>query len=193
MTKLITTGTELRCVDANGSETIDKYDDPFKLEAGKLYKTAYDSSDDFVEVEGGVGILYRAERFEKAEEVKHELVYLSAPYSKYTNKSALMMAIMTISGIYQLRNQGHHVVSPLFNHYSLNNVPGLGSDYAFWKDYSRNLLKRCDKVVVIKAPGWEESSGVEDEVKLAKELGIKVEFVDPTNFGYKQESLQFLL
>lgn len=109
---------------------------------------------------------------------RHKLVYLAGPYSSHPDKEALMKIIMHFSGSYMMTNRTHHVVSPLFNHYSLGLVPQMGTDYAFWGDYSRNLLPRCDEMIVLKLPGWDKSTGVDDEIRLATELGIRITYID---------------
>jgi hypothetical protein len=108
------------------------------------------------------------------------LVYLAAPYSNAEDKDALMRQIMKTSGEYMMTRPGEHVVSPLFNHYSLSLVEGMGGDYAFWKNYSRDLLRHCDKVIVLMLKGWRDSTGVNDEIELADMLNIPMEFIIPS-------------
>ena len=112
----------------------------------------------------------------------HKLVYMAGPYSGLGDKDVLMSKYMKISGMYMMENPGHHVVSPLFNHYSLHLVPGMGGDYNFWGDYSRNLLKRCDLMLVVMFHGWEESTGVQDEIKTARAAGVPIIYVDPGEY-----------
>jgi|SRR6478736_5348109 len=99
-----------------------------------------------------------------------ELIYLAGPYTQVPDKEMFMSSLMRFSGQFMLNNPGKHIVSPLFNHFSLGLVPGLAGDYAFWGAYSRNLLRRCDTLLVIMYLGWEESTGVQDEIRLATEL-----------------------
>jgi hypothetical protein len=106
------------------------------------------------------------------------LVYMAGPYSRYPDKEKLMDAFMTTAGKWMLEHPGNHVVSPLYMHYSLKHVPGMSGDYNFFGDYSRNLLRRCDLVVVVMFPGWEESTGVRDEIATAEKCGIPVEYID---------------
>jgi hypothetical protein len=110
------------------------------------------------------------------------LVYLSAPYTSVEDKNHLFECIMRTSGLYMLRNKGEHVVSPLFNHPSVALVPGMGSDYNFWGDYSRELLRKCDKIVVLKYSGWDKSTGVQDEIATASEAGIPVLYLEMTDY-----------
>mmetsp|Transcript_29892 Transcript_29892/g.78819 ORF Transcript_29892/g.78819 Transcript_29892/m.78819 type:complete len:92 (-) Transcript_29892:26-301(-) len=84
------------------------------------------------------------------------LVYLSGPYSKCADKEHVMNCIMRASGQYIL----------------------TGSDYNFRGDYSRDLLQRCDQLLVLKYPGWDESTGVQDEIAFAREKKLPVEFFE---------------
>lgn len=111
-----------------------------------------------------------------------ELIYLAAPYTRIEDKDGFMAALMHFSGKFMLENPDKHIVSPLFNHFSLDLVPGLAGDYAFWKSYSRNLLRRCDTLLVLTFPGWEESTGVQDEIKLATELKKTIAYVTVEQF-----------
>ena len=110
------------------------------------------------------------------------LVFLSAPYSKVPDINHLFQTLMRTSGVYMIRNKGEHVVSPLFCHPALALVPDMGSDYNFWGDYSRELLRKCDKVVVLKYPGWEDSTGVQDEIATAIAAKIPVEYIETTDY-----------
>jgi hypothetical protein len=89
----------------------------------------------------------------------------------------MMRVVMKFSGELMLKHPGQHIVSPLFNHFSLDLVPGLGSDYAFWGAYSRNLLARCDRMIVLCFPGWQQSTGVADEIEQALAKNIPITYV----------------
>ena len=102
------------------------------------------------------------------------LVYLAAPYSRTSCKNSLMAAVMKFSGEYMLKNKGQFIVSPLFNHFSLEHVPGLGSDWEFWKEYSEKLMSKCDKLIVLDMPETAESTGVQAEIQLASAAGIPI-------------------
>lgn len=106
------------------------------------------------------------------------LVYLSAAYSQMEHKNILMQDVMRFAGEWMLVHPEHRVVSPLFLHYSLPWVPALGADYEFWGDYSRELLSKCEMLVVFRAPGTDidKSVGVQDEIRVARELGLRIIF-----------------
>ena len=83
-----------------------------------------------------------------------------------------------ITGEYMLTNRGSALVSPLFNHYSLDQVPTLGTDWIFWKEYSTTLLRKCDEMIVLVTNDTASSTGVRAEVELATELGINITYFD---------------
>lgn len=105
------------------------------------------------------------------------LAYLSAPYTAILNKDELMRIVKHAAGTYMLANKGVHVVTPLYNHFLLGMFPEMGQDYEFWKSYSLDLLRRCDKLVVLRIPGWQRSTGVCEEIRVANELQLPIEYL----------------
>lgn len=114
------------------------------------------------------------------------LTYLIAPYSSIPDKDAHMRFIMTLSGQYMMRRPGHFIVSPLFNHYSLEHVPEMGSDWEFWKDYSTCLMAKVDSVLIIQMDGTNGSTGCAAEIKLARSMN------KPISVWYRREGLDYI-
>ena len=51
----------------------------------------------------------------------------------------------------------------------------MPSSWEFWKAIDTEIIKRCDRVIVAdNIPGWDESIGVLEEMKIAEEHGIDV-------------------
>jgi nucleoside 2-deoxyribosyltransferase len=44
----------------------------------------------------------------------------------------------------------------------------------FWMEQDLPLLAKCDEIVVLCLEGWEQSSGVQQEIAFARERGIPV-------------------
>jgi len=106
-----------------------------------------------------------------------DLIFVSMPYSDPSPEviEARMAIYCREMGKFALK--GERVIGVLWFHYALQQVPGLGKDWKFWKEYSEALIRRCKKVRVLMAHNWEESEGVIEETKFAKSLGITVEWV----------------
>jgi hypothetical protein len=105
------------------------------------------------------------------------LVYLSAPYTSIKDKTALMHTVTSVLGSWMVTRPEEYVVSPLMNHFALH-VPGLGADYTFWQGFSHELLRKCDKLLVLMLPGWELSTGVHDEIMCAQLWDKQITFID---------------
>jgi hypothetical protein len=48
------------------------------------------------------------------------------------------------------------------------------------------MLRRCDALAVLRLPGWEQSVGVQAELALARELGLRAVVVECE--AYRQET-----
>lgn len=108
--------------------------------------------------------------------MKNELVYLAAPYS-HPDPTVVESRIETVYRYdAYLSSQGIYTVSPLLKHHTLK-YQDLPSDWNYWGEYSFQLLSRCDRMIVMKLVGWEESTGVQQEIDYCIEHGIPIEYV----------------
>ena len=57
----------------------------------------------------------------------------------------------------------------------------LPGDWQYWEHFCRAILKICKRFVVLQLDGWENSVGVQNELRLARELGIPIEYWRPDN------------
>jgi Domain of unknown function (DUF1937) len=106
-----------------------------------------------------------------------KIFYIAVPYS-HKDPSVIEYRMEIFYRVdAALMKKGIHTVSPVAKHAMLKyeNLPG---DYTYWGDYSRKLMRRCDGVYVICLPGWLESTGVQDEIRLAQELNLPIIYLD---------------
>jgi hypothetical protein len=106
------------------------------------------------------------------------MIYVAATYSNVEDKDTHIDDILRYMGEFMHSNPGVHLVSPLQHHHTLKLVPDMGSDYTYWKNFSRELLSKCDGLIVLMSEGWRESGGVQDEIAYAKELGIDILYIN---------------
>jgi hypothetical protein len=115
-----------------------------------------------------------------------ELIYLAVPYSYKDADPAVVAQVQEtrfkiVSKVAaKLMNEGNYIFSPISHSHPLSVAGGLPGDWKFWEGYDRCILSFCKKVIVLRLPGWETSTGVQAEIKIARELGIPVEFIDHT-------------
>jgi hypothetical protein len=73
--------------------------------------------------------------------------------------------------------QGKLVYSPIAHGYGLAQYGNLGGDFEQWKDHTKAMLSRADELIVVKLPGWMDSQGIREEVKLASLFDVPVTYM----------------
>ena len=108
-----------------------------------------------------------------------ELIYLASPYSSKETGVEQSRFEIVCKVAAKLLAEGKYVFSPIAHTHPIALAGKLPGNWEFWEGYDRALIKCCQKLIVVKISGWEESTGVNAEVKIAKELGIPVDYIDP--------------
>lgn len=71
--------------------------------------------------------------------------------------------------------EGIIVFCPLIHNYYILRY-GLPIGWSYWEKFNTQLLKRCDRLFVLKLEGWERSEGIQAEVTLARKFNIPIEY-----------------
>ena len=106
-----------------------------------------------------------------------ELIYLASPYSHPDRVVRKWRYRMACQGTARLLEAGHLVYSPIVHSHPLTRFR-LPADWDYWRRLDEEMLRRCDALAVLRLPGWEQSVGVQAELALARELGLKIGFVE---------------
>ena len=111
--------------------------------------------------------------------MRSEIIYLAVPYSHKdcSVREARWFAANIAAA--KLMAKGLYVFSPISHTHPIANASNgkLPVGWDFWEGMDREYLKFCKKVVVLRIPGWKKSKGVTAEIKIAKEMGIPVEYM----------------
>lgn len=107
------------------------------------------------------------------------MIYIAAPYGD-PHKPIIEYRIHKVEEyLAYLMFKGEHAISPLLMHHVLNKGFIIPDDFKFWGNYCLSLLKRCDKMIVLKLDGWVGSRGVGEEILFCNANDIPVEFREP--------------
>jgi len=109
------------------------------------------------------------------------LVYLACPYSHPDPSVREARFHASNRAAAQLMGHGVIVFAPISHTHPIAMDGDLPKGWDFWERYDRAVLSCCWKVIVLCLPGWRESVGVQAEIKIAGELGIPIEYIDPTD------------
>jgi len=100
-------------------------------------------------------------------------IFVSAPYTG-TESQKLYRNHTIACYIADLMNDGFQAYSPVVFGHAINEISTIPTDYPFWKEHCTGFMKMCTQVHVLMIDGWVESTGVQDEIKIAEDLGIPV-------------------
>src|SRR5579859_7085831 len=109
------------------------------------------------------------------------MIYLASPYSDPDPAVREQRFQAACAATARLLRDGKLVYSPVVHGHPLVRF-GLSTDWSFWERYDRQHLEGCDEVVVLTLDGWQESIGVQAELRHASVLRKPVRYIDPDTF-----------
>lgn len=105
--------------------------------------------------------------------------YLASPYSHCNSlvREKRIRSAARIAGI--LFDRGEFVIPAIpLGHEMASWTKEKGDDWKTWAEFDKELIRRCDGVIVLCIDGWRESIGVKAEIKFAKSIGKPVRYID---------------
>ena len=111
------------------------------------------------------------------------MIYLATPYS-HSDPAVMEQrfdAACRIAG--ELMRKGELVFSPIAHTHPIAVRCELPRGWDFWNKYDYAMLRGADKVLVVKMDGWEQSKGIAGELEIARELGIPIGYIEPSELA----------
>ncbi len=106
------------------------------------------------------------------------MIYIASPYS-HPDKNVVeyrVKAVAQYSAKLMINKQPS--ISPITVGTTILKYSDLPSDFAFWKQFSYDLLAVCTEIHVLKLDGWRDSVGVLAEIEFAIEHNIKITWIE---------------
>lgn len=109
------------------------------------------------------------------------LTYLASPYSHEdpaVRESRFHAACRKAA---ELMLAGDVVFAPIAHSHPISEQMPMGkaTDHELWMSQDLPILRRCDRLLVLMLPGWDQSRGVREEMEVARACQITVEFEKP--------------
>jgi hypothetical protein len=106
------------------------------------------------------------------------MIYLASPYSHPDQAVVEQRVLQTMEVFHYLCkfSPDRAIFSPILQCHETAKNFKMPTDAKFWQDYNTGFLRIATTVVVACLPDWEQSLGVKQEVELALQLGIEVEY-----------------
>jgi hypothetical protein len=118
------------------------------------------------------------------------IVYLACPYSHpdRTVRVARFEAVNRVAS--DLMRRGLKIFSPISHTHPIAEAGGLPLGWDYWYEYDLAFLSASNKLIVLMADGWKESTGVNGEIQIAETLGIEIEYMEPSERHYSPEEIE---
>lgn len=109
---------------------------------------------------------------------KGELIYLACPYT-HKDPKVIQERFEAVNKLASaLMSEGFYIFSPISHTHPIALAGNLPGGWDYWEGYDKAIISRCAGLWVFKLPGWEQSKGVQAEIKIAKEIGLPIEYID---------------
>ena len=109
------------------------------------------------------------------------MIYLCSVYSHGKGKKSkrVRKRRYELAKKFVASNPDKFFYSPIVYFHQMAEEYDFPKDYEFWKKRDRDMIRRCDKVLildVVNEPNWDwdKSEGIQDEATFAMECGIPV-------------------
>ncbi len=110
------------------------------------------------------------------------MIYLAGPYTHpdqfVVQQRGHQQAIFAI----HCATKGHIVYSPVAAWHRWSSGYGLPMTPEFWQRMSLGMLRVACELWVLCLDGWESSKGLQDEIRCAKNNGIKIRYFYAENY-----------
>jgi len=104
-------------------------------------------------------------------------IYLAIPYND-SNRNLRIARFEKANEIAaELMNEGYCVFSPISHSHPIAEQCDLPKGYDFWQSWNKPFIEWCDELHVVTINGWKESTGVQDEIRMAEDMGKEVIFI----------------
>lgn len=106
------------------------------------------------------------------------MIYLASPYTHPSKAVEAERYQQTLQAFATLCLAGAVVYSPIVSCHPAAVAYGMPTDAKWWEGFNREFMLACDRLIVLRLAGWEQSVGVRDEIAFFAERGIRPEWLD---------------
>ena len=108
---------------------------------------------------------------------KIPLLYLASPFTHKSRKVRRERIKAAAKASALLLKQNIMVLSPIALDGPWHEDYTLPCEWKFWESFDKNILERCDALLVLTIDGWDKSVGIKSEIEYAYELNMPIFYV----------------
>lgn len=109
------------------------------------------------------------------------MIYIASPYSHPDPNIRRERYERVLEFTAKCINDGMVVYSPIVHNHNIAVHYGVPCGWDFWHRFDREMIQASEALLVFCDAGWTESIGVQEEIKIAQELGKPVSHFWPSH------------
>lgn len=103
--------------------------------------------------------------------------YLACPYA-HKDESIRKLRFEQVTEVAaKLARKGHKIFSPITHGHQINIRGDSVLGWQYWRQFDFEVLRISKKMFVLTLDGWKESRGVTEEIELARQLNIDIDYL----------------
>lgn len=106
-------------------------------------------------------------------------IYVASPYSHASEGVRFQRFLAVREFVWLQMQMGKVVISPIVYGHQFARDFGAPQDAEFWSNFNHELFLRCDSMAVLMLDGWQDSLGVQMEMRWAEREGYVIEYHEP--------------
>jgi hypothetical protein len=106
------------------------------------------------------------------------MIYVASPYSHPDENIRIERFNKVSKFVTNLVSKGFCAISPITYGHTLLNYKNMPTDFEFWNNFCISLLSKADILYVYKIEGWNQSKGLNEEIKYAQENNIEIIYIE---------------
>lgn len=111
------------------------------------------------------------------------MIYLASPYSHSNPEVQEDRYNEACDCAVWLTQRGYVVYSPIASWHVIARHYALPTSYDFWKKVNNDFINLAEAVYLLDIPGWKDSRGVQEEIKFARAINVKICMIVPLETG----------
>ena len=109
------------------------------------------------------------------------LTYLACPYGRSSSPNIHERRFQEANkAAVWIMKQGLTVFSPISHCHPMAKEGNLPNGWDYWEKFDRGYLLCSKEIYVLMIDGWEESTGVQAEIKIAIDMCIPIYYLTPS-------------
>ena len=113
------------------------------------------------------------------------IVYLACPYTHadpYVREDRFLLSCKACA--FAMKEWGINMTSAIvFTHPLVTRYP-MPVEWEFWAKYDEVVINVCEELWVLCVPGFTNSVGTNAEIKIARDKGMRIRYMVPTETGF---------